>query len=388
MIKKRILIVAPYNRGTIGLCSLNIYKALKKRNDVTVKCVIVHKYSKGYKEFDDCEGCMDSASSGIKRMLAGCLQTRWLRKIKGEFKPDVTISTLFGCTTISVLSGGKDKKIGIFHSPHTQVRDTGWLNYQATLLQYKYLYPRLDYVYCVSNEVKCSIVNSFKSISPAKVEVVHNIHDRATIRAKAEEELTDDEAKVFSLPVVMYCGRLDKNKAPDRLLKAFAIVKRSMPELQLVMIGHDFDKMWGQLEQYAKQEEIMESVHYWGQKANPYKYMKHARALVSCSYSEGLPGVLIEALLLDTPVITTNSSEGVWEILSCDNDYQPQLSGIYMAGKGIITSNLSSNDKMKYDDDIEALSKAIEQVMVPGACNAPFSFEEKIAEENVVRKYV
>ena len=103
---KRILIVAPYNRGTIGLCSLNIYKALQKRNDIIVKCVIVHKYKNGYAEFEDCEGCVENASSGLKRVFACYLQTKWLCKIKKEYRPNITISTLFGCTTISILSGG------------------------------------------------------------------------------------------------------------------------------------------------------------------------------------------------------------------------------------------------------------------------------------------
>ena len=385
---KRILIVAPYNRGTIGLCSLNIYKALQKRSDITVKCVIVHKFKNGYAELEDCEGCVESVSLGVKKVVACYIQTKWLHKIKKEYRPDITISTLFSCTTISILSGGKDKKIGIFHSPHTQAKGTGWLNYQVTLLLYKYLYPRLDCIYCVSNEVKRSIIESFKTISPSKVEVVYNIHDKDNIRAKSKEPLSMEEQSIFSKPVILYCGRLDKNKAPDRLLKAFALQKKKTTDLQLVIIGKDFDGLWKPLKQYAEQVGILDSVHYWGQQANPYKYMKYAKVLVSCSYSEGLPGVLIESLLLNTPVITTNSSEGVWEILSCANDYQPQLKGVYVTGKGIITSNLSCKDRSEYDNDIQTLSNAIEQIMIPGTCTAPFFFEEKISEGNIVEKYV
>ena len=220
-----------------------------------------------------------------------------------------------------------------------------------------------------------------------KVEVVYNIHDKENIRTKSKEPLSMEEQSIFSKPVILYCGRLDKNKAPDRLLKAFAIIQKKMANLQLVIIGNDFDGLWGQLEQYAKQVGILDSVHYWGRQENPYKYMKHAKVLISCSYSEGLPGVLIESLLLDTPVITTNSSEGVWEILSCANDYQPQLKGMYVAGKGIITSNLSSIDRSEYNSDVQDLSNAIEQIMIPGTCTAPFFFEEKISAENVVEKY-
>ena len=40
--KKRILIVVPYNNGTIGMCSRNLYVVMKEREDIDVKAVVVH----------------------------------------------------------------------------------------------------------------------------------------------------------------------------------------------------------------------------------------------------------------------------------------------------------------------------------------------------------
>ena len=388
MIKKKILLVIPYNRGTIGLCSLNLYKSLLKSATTEVKCVMIHKFGNGYDELEHCEYCIKGGSHGLRRFIMPFIERKWLRKIKKEFSPDVTISTLFSCSTVNVLAGGKETKIGIFHSPHTQVKEKGKIEYLITLFIYHYIYPHLDYLYCVSNEVRNSIVNSFSSINLQQVKVVYNIHDKENIVNKSLEKLSEMEQEVFKYPVILYCGRLDKNKAPDRILQAFIRQKELFPYMQLVYIGQDVDHLWSSLHEEAINAGIGERVHYWGRQNNPYKYMRHAKVLVSCSYTEGLPGVIIESMLLNTPVITTNSSEGVWEILSCEGDYSSDLNGIYIAGKGIITSNNSFKLIEEYDTDIKNLSEALRVIQNESFEKVPFLFEKNILPEYVVSKFI
>ncbi len=385
----RILLVSPSNNGTIGLCTLNLYKAFLKREDIEVKCVLVHKFENGYKEFEDCEWCVSNTSKYLDKFLALFNQINWLKKIKREFKPDITISTLFGCSTINVLSGGRDKKIGVFHSPHTQVKIKGKLEYWATIFSYKYIYSHLDKLFCVSNEVKESIINSFQEINPKKVEVVYNVHDIDLIKEKGKEIIDDlKEAEIFSHPVILYCGRLDRNKAPERLLKAFLNVNFNA-KVQLVYIGDDTDNLQRELEMLVKQKDASGLVHFLGRKSNPYKYMKNACILASSSYSEGLPGVLIESLILGTPVVATNSSEGIWEILSCHNEYSFQLDSVHSTSNGIITSNLSLYNKENYDKDIANLEVGLKSILENRNkyCN-DFKFQSQIEADGIVQKYL
>ena len=231
--------------------------------------------------------------------------------------------------------------------------------------------------------MKRSILESFPFISSKKVEVVYNIHDTDRIFTLSVESLNDEEKKIFKNPVVLYCGRLDRNKAPERLLRAFGESNLLQNSYHLVYIGTDTDHLWDGLDTMAARMGITENVHYWGVKKNPYKYMRMAKVLVSCSFSEGLPGVLIESLFLNTPVISTNSSEGVWEIMNCVEKYNPQLKGNYIAENGIITSNTGDSEI-----DVLNLKWALEYIDSLKYENIPFKFAHNVLPENVVRKFI
>lgn len=381
MNERKILIIAPCNKGTIAMCSLNLWKSFLMNNSVSVKCVLIYKFQDGLKEFDDCEVCCTSNKNLFSKVFNIFFQLKTLKKIKRSFKPDLTVSTLFNCSIVNVLSGGNEKKIGIFHSPHKQVKDKGPIIYFLTLLVYKFIYPHLDLLSCVSEEVRDSIQSSFKSISTNKLRVIYNIHLVNQIKNKANESLDSaEEENLFNNNIILFCGRLDKNKAPDRLLRAY--IKAGLQHnYQIVYIGQDTG-IGKDIKLLTEKNGISNLVHFLGAKNNPYKYIKRSSMLVSSSYSEGLPGVLIESLALGTPVITTNSSIGVWEILGCEKYYEKKLSSLKYTSDGIITPN-TGNDE--FDDNL--LAKAIKNYDKQ-QFEVPFEFKSKVSPESVVNQYL
>ena len=239
--KKKVLIVAPYNNGTIAMCTRNLFMAMKELEDLEVKCVVVHKFTRDIlPEFDGCDFCVTKEAHPLLKWTNLIKQVLWLRGIKKNFQPDVTISTLGGCSTINVLSGGNDFKVGIFHSPHCQEKAKGWIVYLNTLFNFNFVYPRLDRLACVSSEVKNSIIEAFPKFANKDVRVVYNVHNADNIFRKAKEELTIEERQIINENTLLYIGRLDKNKAPKRALDAFLLSIESLPkEANLCFIGKD-----------------------------------------------------------------------------------------------------------------------------------------------------
>lgn len=385
MIKKRILIIAPYNNNTIGLCSLNLYKALCKDENFEVKCVIVHKFKNGYSDFECCETFTNKVSGVLLKPFALLKQVFWLKSVKKRFKPDITISTLNSCSTLNILSGGNDKKFGIFHSPYTQAKVKGLIVYIFTLFEFRFIFSRLNKIICVSAGIKKHIQKSFNVYKNKDVEVIYNIHNFNDIVEKSKMPLTEKEKEIINENSIIYLGRLDSNKAPMRTLEAFSRAVNSIPtNSNLIFIGKDTENLWPGLQDFINSKKgLSERVFFLEYQNNPYKYLSKGKCLISSSYSEGLPGVMIEALTLGKPVLSTNSSGGIWEILSCYDKYNENLDGIIITDDGVITSNLSFYDKKKYYIDIENLKQGIIEIFK--IKNTPFLFRHKINEKEIIK---
>jgi glycosyltransferase involved in cell wall biosynthesis len=92
---------------------------------------------------------------------------------------------------------------------------------------------------------------------------------------------------------------------------------------------------------------------FLGKKNNPYIWMKNSKAFILSSKYEGLPTVLIEALILDVPSISSNCLTGPVEIL--ENGKYGELFNIgnlkELEEKILIT--LNKREKIKTRDYIE-----------------------------------
>jgi len=75
--------------------------------------------------------------------------------------------------------------------------------------------------------------------------------------------------------------------------------------------------MRGALEQLAARHGLADRVLLPGHASDPRCAIRRAAVVVLVSDYEGVPGVLREALALGTPVITTDSSVAIREIVTC-----------------------------------------------------------------------
>ncbi|TPG15483.1 glycosyltransferase [Sphingomonas oligophenolica] len=108
--------------------------------------------------------------------------------------------------------------------------------------------------------------------------------------------------------VILGVGRLVPQKRWDRLIDVIPLLPA---DVTVVILGE------GPLraDLAAKAAAGADRVHLPGHVANPVAMMEVARVIALTSDYEGVPGVLREALSVGTPVVSTDSSEAIAEIV-------------------------------------------------------------------------
>ena len=118
----------------------------------------------------------------------------------------------------------------------------------------------------------------------------------------------------WSGPRILTVGNLDPRKNHPLLIGAFQKVVRRR-DARLLILGRD-QGTEGIVKAYAQSLGVADKVIIPGAVPNPTAYYLSANLFVLSSDSEGLPGVLIEALACGLPVVSTDCPYGPGEILA------------------------------------------------------------------------
>ncbi|WP_289050257.1 glycosyltransferase [uncultured Psychrobacter sp.] len=162
---------------------------------------------------------------------------------------------------------------------------------------------------CVSKGAEKDFVESFGNITPTIA--IHNPVDRDYIQ-KLGDVFTPEYQDY-----IVHVGSFKEAKRHDVLLKAYARTDQSMP---LLLLGKG--KLKDEIEQLVVELNLEEKVVFLGFQENPFPYIKHAKFKVLTSDWEGFALVIAEALVLGTPVISTDCPSGPSELLP-DNNLMP-----------------------------------------------------------------
>lgn len=169
-------------------------------------------------------------------------------------------------------------------------------------------FPALDGAIALSGGVAAEL----RRIVPAlrdRVELLPNIG--LPLPAQMAEAMTLNRPEAGPGCTLLACGRLTKQKDYPTLFRAFA--RLSGPDLQLKILG-DGD-LRQSLMQISQDLGIADRVTFLGFQRDPFSHMRRADIFVLSSRWEGFGNVLVEAMAMGTPVVSTDCPHGPAEII-------------------------------------------------------------------------
>lgn len=215
------------------------------------------------------------------------------------------------------------KKVVYVHNDMVKERKTKSNYHVASIFS---AYNSFDIVAGVRAGVKNEIGQFIKNGDVDKIRTVHNVNNIEGIKARADEPIKYDENTYSNFTVeeiteilendnynkFINIGRFSPEKGHLRLIEAFDKVSTSNDYL-IIIGGYDLKGELAKLERLANGLE-QKNIIFIKSLSNPFPILKRCDGMVMSSFYEGLPMTIMEALILDIPVVSTRI-EGPAEFL-------------------------------------------------------------------------
>lgn len=280
-------------------------------------------------------------------------------------KPDVVFSTLSICNFILILSGIlslRHVKIIIREANSFLSQRKKWplvkriRDRLAAILLYRFT----DKIVVNSEGSKNELIKA-ALIDSQCIDILPNPVDFSMIKEKSKEPLPAAISMFLqNSDYFVSVGRLERAKGFDILIKSYG---KADTDKKLVIIGEGSQRK--KLELLINELNLSKKVLLAGYAANPYSIIQNSGVFVLSSRFEGMPNVLIEALVLDKPIISTDCKSGPREILVADN-------------LGILVPV----------EDIESLTKALEAPPLSPDKQAVNYYLQRFDKEKVGQKFI
>ena len=177
-------------------------------------------------------------------------------------------------------------------------------------------------------------------------------------KEKVDKNLKEYYEKDFIVSVM----RLTENsKDFDTLISGFKLAKENKIKEKLYILGEGSDR--DKIEEKIKKEGMENEIILLGNVKNPYPWIKKAKILVHSSRFEGLPTVLLEGLILDKIVISSDCPTGPREILENGEIGYLYNIGDYKKLGELIVKNLENSD-IDLDLVRERISKYSKDIVI------------------------
>lgn len=369
--ERRILLIIPYGGvGGMERLALNLYLHYRSLGD-QVKVIKLVQLADDIVHFGDDEIALSeqdlSEMSALRRLgfymsipisIAGIIRAH-----------NITHSIAFGDmgNLFSSLSPSREFKVGSIHALKSYELASNCALNRIFKLAYRSTYRRFDRVVSISRAIREDLLDNCGYRFPERLEVIYNPHDLPAIIEAASEPLEQEESLLFSGRTVVFLGRLSTQKALWHLIRAFQLLLKRGLDARLIFIGDGSFEMTAYLKSLVNGYGIGNQVTFLGRRSNPYKYLARADVLALSSHFEGTPNVIVEAIAVGVPVVSSHCTDGIVELMSAD--YKVGFDTPIELEAGIMTPPLSGDrNEINHQTPImpseQALSDALECVLV------------------------
>jgi glycosyltransferase involved in cell wall biosynthesis len=173
----------------------------------------------------------------------------------------------------------------------------------------KFVESRATALVCVSKDMVKQYRTIFKN---SRHQCIYNVVNDASSQQRISEAVDEEWLIHKQTPVIVSAGRLAPEKGlPDLVMAIKELSKRR--DVRLLMLGEG--PMRSEVEALIESENLEDVIKLVGFQENPLKYYSKADVFVLSSYVEGLPNVLVEAMMCGCTPVSTNCPTGPEEVL-------------------------------------------------------------------------
>lgn len=282
---------------------------------------------------------LDSGGSLLRGFFA-------LRRLMAQLKPDNVLSFLTRSNVLAIAAcHRRSTRRVISERVHTSSHHAKNLAGAVGRTLTRKFYPRADAIIAVSDGIARDLIDNY-GVDASQIAVIPNPIDVADVKARAAER---GETIASHGPLIVAMGRLVPNKNFGMLIEAFSRLDSGGT---LLILGEG--PLRGELQAKIDDAGLSGRVVLKGFQANPFATIASADCFVLPSNGEGFPNGLIEAMILGTPVISTNCHSGPAEILD-DRSYF-EVRGPTECKYGLLVPT----------NDATSMTEALALVLTPG----------------------
>lgn len=173
-------------------------------------------------------------------------------------------------------------------------------------LYINFLCKKVDVIISQSNFMTESFIKKKPKLLANKVRTIHNLLLDDVIVRKATEPIEID------FRYFVFVGHLSEEKNVPGIIEAYRMMcVDTNTKLLIVGEGYLRPKISMMIEDYGLKDKVL----LLGYQTNPFNYISKAEALILFSRYEGMPNVVLEAMICKTPVIVSDF-DGVEDLIN------------------------------------------------------------------------